>query len=260
MGYTTSLSDSGWILIQDFFLEKTAGPGRPRKHGYREIVNGIFYIVKNAVTWRDLPADFPPWTSVYRCFRDWSFSGLWQTINDALVADVRFAAGRTPSPSLASIDSQSQTAEPGVEQRGIDGGKKINGRKRQIAVDVQGLLLHCVCTAANVHDAVGGDVLVAALNDQKRFSNLEKILGDSAYQSVGENERVAVTIEAKERAPGQKGFVPEAFRWAVERSFAWLNRQRRLCRNFEKKTKHQESMNYIGNIRLCISRLLKWMK
>ena len=88
---------------------------------------------------------------------------------------------------------------------------------------------------------------------------MAKILRDNADSCVGLEEKVRVTVEASEGQPGQKGIVPEAFRRAVERSFAWFNRQRRLCRNFEKKTMHQESMNYIGSIRLCLARLTKRM-
>ena len=85
------------------------------------------------------------------------------------------------------------------------------------------------------------------------FPRLKKILGDSAYRSVGADLNVGVTIEANERKEGQKGFVPEAFRWAVERTFAWLNRQRRLVRNYEKKVQHQESMNYMATLDYALS-------
>ncbi len=259
MGYTSSLSDCAWSLIENFFPVAQRKSGRPRIFSYREIADGIFYVTKNGVTWRDLPKDFPPWKTVYHYFREWSSDGFWEVMSRSLVEMVRVASGREESPSLASMDSQSQTAEPGVEERGLDGGKKVNGRKRHIAVDAHGLLLVCVCTSANTADSVGGDDLVKALNDPERFPRMAKILGDNAYSCVGISEKVRVTVEASERQPGQKGFVPEAFRWAVERTFAWLNRQRRLCRNFEKKTVHQESMNYIANIRLCVARLTKWM-
>lgn len=97
-------------------------------------------------------------------------------------------------------------------------------------VDTLGLVLICICTSAN-----------------------------SAYRGVGIDLKVGVNVEASERKEGQKGFVPEAFRWAVERTFAWLNRQRRLVRNYEKKVRHQESMNYIGNARIYLKRYQKWL-
>ena len=97
------------------------------------------------------------------------------------------------------------------------------------------------------------------LNDIEKFPRMKKILGDSAYSGIADDLRVPVSVEAAERGVGQKGFVPEAFRWAVERTFAWLNRQRRLVRNYEKTTTHQVSMNLVANIRLCLKRLLKWL-
>src|SRR5271170_6235772 len=173
--------------------------------------------------WRCLPNDFPPWRTVYYYFRIWSISGLWRLINEALVAIARFCAGRKQCPSLVSVDSQSQSAEPGIKDRGLDGGKKINGRKRHIAVDVLGLMLICVCTAANTADSVAGQRLAELLNNNNHFPRLKKILGDSAYRGVGMGLNIGISIEASERKEGQKGFVPEAFRWVVERTFAWLN-------------------------------------
>ncbi len=247
-----------WELIAPFF-EYWGYGDRQRKHSARTIVDACLYIVDNGTKWRNVPNDFPPWQTVYHYFREWSLSGLWERISRALVEAVRFATGREETPSLASIDSQSQTAEPGVEERGLDGNKKVNGRKRHIGVDCLGLLLVCVCTSANTSDVVGGEVLARRLNDKEELPRLEKILGDNAYQSVGRNLATPVSVEASERRLGTKGFVPEAFRWAVERTFAWLNRQRRLVRNYEKKVYHQESMNYIGNIRLCLKKLCKWL-
>lgn len=260
--YETSLSNSAWEVIKPIFLEQTKGSkrGRRRKYAKRIIIDAVLYVAKNGCTWRCLPNDFPPWKTVYYYFRIWSISGTWELLNHALVSIARFCAKREESPSLVSIDAQSQTAEPGVENRGLDGFKKVNGRKRHIAVDTMGLLQICICTAANESDAVVGQSLAERLNSDIYFPRLEKILGDNAYQSVGNDLKISVTVEASERAEGQKGFVPQAFRWAVERTFAWLNRQRRLARNYEKCIQHQESMNYIGNVRLCIKRYEKWLE
>lgn len=256
--YETSLSEAAWEAIENVFSSKSPR-GRPRIYETRSIVDGILYVVKNGCTWRCLPNDFPPWKTVYHYFRAWSISGLWKLLNSILVSIARFCAGKEESPSLVSVDAQSQSAEPGVQERGLDGGKKVNGRKRHIAVDTLGLMLICLCTAANTADSVAGQKLVELLNKPNDFPRLKKILGDNAYRTVGRDLDVCVTVEAAERAEGQKGFVPEAFRWAVERTFAWLNRQRRLVRNYEKRTLHQESMNYIANSRLCLKRYEKWL-
>jgi len=259
--YETSLSDVTWEVIGPIFQLKShvQGRGRHRKHELRLIVDAVLYVVKNGCTWRCLPNDFPPWKTVYHYFRSWSISGIWEFLNHTLTAIARVCAGKEESPSLVSIDAQSQSAEPGVEKRGLDGNKKVNGRKRHIAVDTLGLMLICISTAANKSDSTAGQELAWRLNDKFSFPRLKKILGDNGYRGVGLDLETKVTVEAAERAPGQKGFVPEAFRWAVERTFAWLNRQRRLARNYEKKLLHQESMNYIGNARLCINRYERWL-
>ena len=251
--YETSLSDAAWELIQPIFSSQSSR-GRPRIHEIRFIIDAILYLAKNGCTWRCLPSDFPPWKTVYLRFRNWSISGQWQATSEILTSIARVCAGKALSPTLASVDSQSQSAEPGVDSRGLDGGKKVNGRKRHIVVDTLGLLLICMVTAANEADGNAGQRLVDALTNNKLFSTLKKILGDNSYRGVD-----GVSVEASEREKGQKGFVAEAFRWAVERTFAWFNRQRRLVRNYEKRILHQESMIYIANIRICLKRYEKWI-
>jgi putative transposase len=179
--------------------------------------------------------------TVYHHFAKWFNEGLWESINLNLAEFARESEERDPTPSLVSVDSQSQDAEPRIKGRGFDGNKKRNSRKRHIAVDVIGILLACVCTPANESDRHAGEVLTEQLNDSENFPRMKKILGDTIYEGVGKDCPVSVTVENKERVSGQKGFVPEAFRWVVERTFAWLNRQRRISLNFEKNhtTKNQ---------------------
>ena len=123
MRYSSCTSDEAWNLVCDMFPGRSK-IGRPQVHPTRDIVDGILYVVDNGTKWRSLPNDFPPWSTVYHYFRIWSISGLWEEVSLILTELVRLAAGREESPSLASIDSQSQTAEPGVSERGLDGGKK----------------------------------------------------------------------------------------------------------------------------------------
>jgi putative transposase len=254
--YETSLSDEAWEVIEPIF-RRTKTCGRPNIYRTRSVVDAIFYTTKNGCVWRCLPNDFPPWKTVYGYFRKWSISGLWECLNQALTSIVRVCLGREETPSLVSIDSQSQSAEPGIKDRGLDGGKKVNGRKRHIIVDTLGLLMFCMCTAANQADSQAGKVLIEFLNDPNRFPRLKKVLGDNSYRNVGSNLKVPISVEISERKAGQKGFVPQAFRWVVERTFAWLNRNRRLVRNYEKSVEHQQSMNYLANIRLCIRKFEK---
>jgi putative transposase len=169
MLYQTSLSNVSWNFIAPL-LQAAGHRIEHRKHSLRSIVDACFYVVDNGTKWRNLPNDFPPWKTVYYYFRSWSLSDVWLEINQVLVEAVRFSCGREESPSLASVDSQSQTAEPGVRERGIDGNKKINGRKKHISVDCLGLLLFCLVTAANVSDSKPGKKIAEDLNNKQSVS------------------------------------------------------------------------------------------
>src|SRR6266508_1093813 len=153
--YPSSMTDQEWAIIQPL-LDPPARPhgGRPPKHSLRLIVDAIRYLVRSGGAWRLLPGDFPPWQTVYWWFAKWASDHTLDHLHDTLRDQVRVAAGRTPAPSAAIIDSQSVRAADTVPRhsRGWDAGKKVNGRKRHLAVDTMGLLLVVWVTAASVQD------------------------------------------------------------------------------------------------------------
>ena len=124
--------------------------GRPSRYCMRDIVDGIRYLTHNGPVWRALPTDFPPAWTVYWRAAKWQADGSTQAMHDQLRERVCRLAGRKPVPTAAVIDSQSVRAAEEVARagRGYDAGKKVNGRKRHIAVDTIGLLLTVLVTAA----------------------------------------------------------------------------------------------------------------
>ena len=153
--YPSDLTDKEWALIEPFF-RRPDPRGNRGKYAKRDIVNAILYVVQGGIQWRMLPKDLPPWDTVYNHFRRLNQRGVWQQALDALTQESRRRQGKVLHPSYAIIDSQSVKTQYAVDARGIDGGKKIKGRKRHIITDTLGHLLGVIVHAANLSDTVEG--------------------------------------------------------------------------------------------------------
>jgi transposase len=131
--YETDLTDAEWAVIKPL-LPAPCRRGRPRTC-LRAVVNAIFYVLRGGITWRLLPTDLPPRSTVFGWFSLWRDTGVFETINHLLVMADRERVGREASPSAAVIDSQSLKTPESGGPRGYDAGKKVKGRKRQLMVD-----------------------------------------------------------------------------------------------------------------------------
>ena len=249
--YASDLDDAEWSLIEPD-MPRRKPLGRRRRVALREVVNAILHVCRTGCPWRMLPKDFPPWQTVYGYFAAWRDSGLWVSIDHRLVMEAREAEGRAASPSAGVIDSQSaQTTESGGP-RGFDAGKKVKGRKRHIVTDTCGFLVSAVVHPANIQDRDGAPELLASI--RYRFPWLRHIFADGAYAGP----KLAAALEGKgrwrleivKRAPLERGFKVLPRRWVVERTLAWLSRNRRLARDFEATIATARTWLFPGSVQI----------
>jgi len=260
---TSSITDAQWAVLAPLLPPpgNTAGRGgRPEKHPRRVVLDAIFYLVRGGIAWAALPRDFPPHQTVYGLFGRWARQGMWQQIHDALRDLVRVHEGRDPLPTAAIIDSQSVRGAdtvPGTT-RGYDAGKKVNGRKRHIAVDTGGLLLAVVVTIAGIQDRDAAHRLLTQLRG--RFSTVSLVWADGGYAGrlvIWARKVLALTVEVVKRTDDVKGFAVLPRRWVVERTFAWISKFRRCVRDYETLPAHHEAMVHISMIMTMSRRLAR---
>ncbi|MCB9081401.1 MAG: transposase [Lewinellaceae bacterium] len=232
---------------------------RIRKYDLREVFNA------NIMDYPNRGANGETWTAAFRLgnrciiiLKHGAGKACFKQMCQALNMLERIQLDREPDPSLLISDSQSVKLSPMIfEHRGTDGNKRVNGRKRQVLVDVLGRIWSAAVHAANHHDSPGGVALLDEL--PKPMPRLEKIMGDKSYRGTFAEavEQMGLVFEVPNREEGTKGFVVEAKRWVVERTFAWLNFFRRVVVDYEHTPQSSVSFLFLANISMVIWRI-KW--
>ena len=239
------LTDSQWAVVQKIIPDT-----RRRKHSLRLIVNALLYVVKTGCQWRMLPPPFPKWQLVYYYFRKWKRDETILLLHDKLAEWVRLKKGKRAEPSAGIMDSQSvKNTSVAGEQKGFDAGKQVKGRKRHILTDTLGLLICVVVHSAGVQDRDGACLLLEKARDRL----LKIVFADEGYSGK--------LVEFAQSTYGWllvivtkiSGVFNQPKRWIVERTFAWINNDRRNSKDYERLTESAEAIIQLS----MIKRMLK---
>ena len=268
-GMNTDLTDAEWALVRDLF-ERDGQRGAPPRFERRLMLNACCYALRTGCAWRLLPKSFPPWQAVYMAFKRWAAAGLFEAMHDLLRQQWRQRMGRSPEPSAAIIDAQSTRSSAQGGDTGFDAGKKVKGRKRHLVVDTLGLLLAVVVTSAAVADrAAAGQAVAQAY--ARTGGTLKVLWADSAYagqcaQEIEKAHQLQVQIvrnSARQRwddaqqtlwSEEQPMVMPKK-RWVVERTHAWLERNRRLVMHHDRKPFYAQAWVWLAQARMLLGRL-----
>lgn len=248
--YPTNSSDSQWQIISKYLDVE-----RNRKYDLIEVVNAIFYLVKTGCQWRMLPSDFAPWKLVYYYFSSWKKADIFETLHEFLVEKVRIVNGKNTEPTAGIIDAQSvKNTLVSSEDKGFDAGKKIKGIKRHILVDTLGLVLAVVIQSASVQDRDGAISVIEKMKEN--WKRVTKIFADGGYTGkligiVKKKFKIDLEIIKRHELHTFK-ILPK--RWIVERTFAWIDTNRRNSKNYERLNNTSVAMVHLSAIRIMINR------
>jgi transposase len=245
--YPTDVSDEEWSFAAPYLTLMTEDAPQ-RRYELREMFNALRWMARSGAAWRMLPTNFPSWQLVYQQTQRWLNAGCFEAMVNDLRSIIRVAQDRQGQPSAVILDGRTlqSTCESGP-RAGYDGYKRKRGSKVHMAVDTLGNLLAVHITPANEQERaqvqelaqqvqhVTGQTVKLAFADQG-------YTGDAAAQAAREE---GIELQVIKLPEAKKGFVLLPRRWVVERSFGWLNRFRRLARDYERLPETLAGLHFV---------------
>jgi len=241
------LTDREWALIKPLLPEQ-GGMGRPWKHELRRVLDAILYLLRTGCGWSALPEWAPPRSTVYDWFRRLADEGWLERLHHTLMMAMREHQGRSASPTLGIVDSQTVRVMAPDGPRGYDAAKKVNGRKRHILVDICGNLLAVRVTDGAMQDRDGGIALTRRV--RTLFPWLVTVVADSGYTGRFETALASLhmAVQIVRRGDFAKGFMLLPRRWRVEQAFGAGRFCRRLIVDHETLPHVSEAMIRLSSI------------
>ena len=256
--YPTDVSDEEWEFVAPY-LTLLREDAAQRVHGLRDVFDALRWMVKAGCAWRMLPGDFPPWQAVEQQGKRWLAAGCFEALAHDLRELLRLLLERHPQPSAVVLDGRTLQSSPESGARaGDDGYKRKKGSKTHIAVDTLGNLLALTVTPANEQERtqVGELAKQVQAATQKRVELVWVDAGDTGPAPAAAVAH-GIKLEVVKLAEAKRGCVLLPRRWVVERSFAWLDRFRRLSRDYERLPATLAGLHWLAFSSLLLSNLFK---
>ncbi|MFD2405787.1 IS5 family transposase [Azorhizophilus paspali] len=245
--YPTDVSDEEWAFAAPYLT--LMDPRAPqRRYDLRLMFNALRWMARAGAPWRLIPNDFPPWEALYQQTQRWLQAGCFEAMVNDLRSVLRVAQGKQGQPSAVILDGRTlqSTCESGP-RAGYDGYKRKKGSKVHMAVDTLGHLLAVHVTPANEQERA--QVRSLAQQVQQATGQTVKLAfvdqGYTGHDPAQAAQEEGIQLHVVKLSEAKKGFVLLPRRWVVERSFGWVNRFRRLARDYERLPETLAGLHFV---------------